>query len=77
MVGICSLRMSSNTCGEKIFMSFQVHSELVKVAELTFLELEHHVFSELGNSGFPSSIPSTSLLALESPLCLTDTDVPM
>lgn len=36
-------------------MSFRVHSELMKVAEVTLLELKHHLFSELGNSGFPSS----------------------
>lgn len=58
-------------------MSFQVLSELVKVAELTLLELKHHLFPELGNSGFPSSPPLPCWLsrvrsAWPTRMCLRD-----
>lgn len=58
-------------------MSFQVHSEFVKVAELTLLELKHHLFPERGNSGFPSSpaLPcwlSRVLSAWQTRMCLRD-----
>lgn len=61
-------------------MSFQVHSELVKVAELTLLALKHHLFSEMGNSGFPSSPPLPCWLlrvssAWQTQMCLRDRGV--
>lgn len=51
-VGRCSVRMA--TWGERILKVLQTCSELVKAAELNFLELKLSLLWEIGGSGFPN-----------------------